>query len=98
MSRHSLRDRRWRKVAALVKDRDGQCADCGATEDLTVDHIVPMVQLIAAGSIDQAYDPDHLVTLCRSCNSSKQDNNEGRPILVHPDYADALELPAAGFF
>ncbi|NHB85216.1 HNH endonuclease [Tessaracoccus sp. HDW20] len=98
MSRHSLRDRRWRKVAALVKDRDGHCVTCGSEDDLTVDHVEPMAVLVQRGDLAQAYDPDYLVTLCRSCNSAKQDNVDGRPVLVHPDYADILQLPAAGFF
>lgn len=98
MSRWSLRDRRWKEVAALVKERDGyRCVDCGADADLTVDHLEAVVHLIADDRIDQAYDPDYLVTRCRSCNSSKGAGTDGRPTIVHPRYAEALGLPAAGW-
>jgi 5-methylcytosine-specific restriction endonuclease McrA len=40
------------------------CAGCGATSDLTVDHVVP----IARGGTPT---PENLQVLCRSCNSAK---------------------------
>lgn len=96
MSRWSLRDRRWRAVAELVKDRDGwRCTQCGSEDDLTVDHVEAVVHLVADLRVDQAYDPEYLVTLCRSCNSSKGAVDDGRPVLVHPAYADVLGLPPA---
>lgn len=42
------------------------CLHCGATEDLTIDHIVPRVR----GGTN---DPENLQVLCRSCNSKKGD-------------------------
>lgn len=52
-------------VRARVLDRDGhKCVLCGATEDLTLDHIFPHIE----GGSD---DPVNLRVLCRSCNSSK---------------------------
>ena len=48
-----------------VFDRDGRkCQRCGATDDLTLDHINPF----ARGG---ATTYDNLQTLCRSCNSAK---------------------------
>jgi len=48
-----------------VYERDGRmCIYCGATEDLALDHIVP---LNGGGS----HREDNLVVACRSCNSSK---------------------------
>ena len=48
-----------------IYDRDGNaCLRCGATDDLTLDHLRPW----------SLYGPDtdeNLRTLCRSCNSSK---------------------------
>ena len=45
--------------------RDGNvCSYCGSTEDLTIDHIVP----IAGGG---AHSLDNLCIACRSCNCSK---------------------------
>lgn len=50
------------KVRAAVLERDGQqCLLCGATEDLTIDHIVPAAQ----GGTSEA---DNLQTLCAACN------------------------------
>ncbi|HUW15223.1 MAG TPA: HNH endonuclease, partial [Anaerolineae bacterium] len=73
------RRRRARKVGAtvepfderLVWERDGrECAYCGSTENLTLDHIVPL----AKGG---AHSPDNLCVLCKSCNSSKGMKNLG---------------------
>jgi 5-methylcytosine-specific restriction endonuclease McrA len=63
------RDDYRRKIPAAVRDlvyeRDGyQCVECGAAEDLTLDHIYPW----SLGGSDAA---ENLCTLCRSCNSSK---------------------------
>jgi hypothetical protein len=48
-----------------IIDRDlNKCCACGATEDLTVDHVFPVI-------LGGKTNPDNLQTLCRSCNSSK---------------------------
>lgn len=53
------------KVRWRVFKRDGhKCCNCGADEDLTVDHITPR----SKGGDDSE---DNLQTLCRSCNSKK---------------------------
>jgi hypothetical protein len=52
---------------AELLERDGhQCNACPATDDLTIDHIIP----ITKGGTD---DLDNLRILCRRCNSSKKD-------------------------
>lgn len=58
-----------RKIPASVRDhvfeRDGhRCGECGATEDLTLDHIFPWTH----GGKDIV---SNLRVLCRPCNSSK---------------------------
>ena len=58
-------------IPTVVRDevfqRDGnECRRCGASEDLTLDHIHPW-------SIGGPDTPDNLQVLCRSCNSSKGD-------------------------
>lgn len=53
------------RIAPIVFERDNfRCVLCGATDDLTVDHIVPL----ALGGTN---DLDNLHTLCRSCNCRK---------------------------
>ncbi|MFJ7297510.1 HNH endonuclease [Streptomyces collinus] len=55
----------------FVYERDGyRCARCGATDDLTLDHIHPWV----LGGVNSA---ENLRTLCRPCNSSKNATIEG---------------------
>jgi 5-methylcytosine-specific restriction endonuclease McrA len=49
---------------ALLKSHEGKCAKCGATEDITADHIVPLA-LGGSNTID------NIQPLCRSCNSRK---------------------------
>lgn len=50
--------------------RDGGiCVSCDTTDDLTVDHIQPVIK---GGRTD----PDNLQTLCRSCNSKKGSQTE----------------------
>lgn len=52
---------------ADVLERYGhKCLACGATEDLTMDHVVPL----AKGG---AHDVSNVQPLCHSCNASKQD-------------------------
>ena len=51
---------------AAIYERCGYtCVYCGATEDLTLDHVIPL----AGGG---AHSEDNLVVACRRCNSSKQ--------------------------
>lgn len=58
-----------RKIADQIRhaiyERDEYaCVDCGATDDLTLDHIFPW-------SLGGSDDYDNLRTLCRPCNSRK---------------------------
>lgn len=53
------------RLRAAILERDGRhCRHCGATEDLSIDHIVPE-------RLGGTQDPDNLQVLCRSCNSRK---------------------------
>jgi hypothetical protein len=62
-----------RTLAPIVKERDGfVCVYCGATTDLTIDHVKP----IALGG---THDLTNLVTACRSCNSKKNAKAEWTP-------------------
>lgn len=66
-SRRGMPDHKWRALRQAIFERDEwACQYCGDGEDLTCDHIVPLVR----GGTN---DPDNLATACRSCNSSKGD-------------------------
>lgn len=52
----------WRRIAANQLNASPQCAECGATTDLTVDHITP--RSLTSG----------VQTLCRRCNGRKADH------------------------
>ena len=49
---------------AAIYERDKFCIYCGATKDLTLDHLVPL-------SRGGAHIQDNLAVACRSCNSCK---------------------------
>lgn len=58
-------ERMSKKISPVIFQRDGnRCINCGATEHLTVDHIIPIHK---GGTNEQ----DNLQTLCGKCNSSK---------------------------
>lgn len=66
-SRRGMPDNLWRALRLEIFERDEHaCQYCGDGNDLTCDHIVPLVR----GGTN---DPENLVTACRSCNSSKGD-------------------------
>lgn len=65
----------WKRLRRAVLERDGwRCTACGkAVEgaDATVDHVVPYTG-------PESNVMHNLVTLCRSCNSTKQDRLRAR--------------------
>ena len=66
-ARRGLSNQRWRDLRDRIYERDGrQCQYCGDTNDLTCDHIVP---LLRGGTNDES----NLTIACRPCNSSKGD-------------------------
>lgn len=54
-----------RRLRIMFRD-GGCCKHCGSTEDLAVDHIIP----VSKGGADA---DENLQTLCRTCNSAKGD-------------------------
>lgn len=86
-----------------IFEKDGfKCKECSATEDLTIDHIVPLQR--GGMTIE-----DNLQTLCRKCNSEKgaklkqkmEEENRPKPTRKYNtlDYKDkdvALTLFALG--
>lgn len=57
-------DAAWRRVVAAAIAEQPWCTYCGATEDLTGDHVIPL----AAGGTS---DPSNVVVACRPCNSTR---------------------------
>ena len=57
---------RWKKLSARLRRMQPWCSSCGASDDLTVDHIIPYSE-----RPDLAYDITNLDVLCRRCNSAK---------------------------
>ena len=65
--RRGLSKGQWRRLREAIFERDGRkCSYCGATEDLAVDHVVPL-------SRGGTNDPGNLTPACKPCNSSKRD-------------------------
>lgn len=52
-------DWEWRQISKAAREAQPWCSRCGATTDLTTDHVDP--RSLQAG----------VVVLCRPCNSSK---------------------------
>lgn len=62
-------DYKWRKLSKQLRAIHPWCKQCGATKDLTVDHIIPLVDLDPS----LRYEISNLQVLCRKCNSEKGD-------------------------
>ena len=63
-------DAKWNKLSKQLRQLHPWCKECGTTKDLTVDHIIPLVDLHP----ELRYEISNLQVLCRKCNSSKGDN------------------------
>lgn len=66
-------------VRTYIFSRDGyKCCNCGSTQDLTIDHIISVLDKALSGKeILKTNSPDNLQTLCLKCNSGKQPLLEG---------------------
>jgi hypothetical protein len=50
----------------------GRCVECGSTQDIEIDHIIPLSQ----GG--KPHDPDNQQLLCKKCNLAKQTSDGAR--------------------
>lgn len=57
---------RWRRLSKRLRKQVGACEQCGATDNLTVDHLWPV-----STHPEFEWDQDWLRVLCRSCNSRR---------------------------
>lgn len=79
---------RAQRLRVYARD-DYRCTYCGATSDLTIDHIEPLI-------VDptRTYTDDDLATACRSCNSSRGGrlSNGGRGFFLANSPGPSLSL------
>lgn len=61
-------DWRWRKLSAKLRRLSPFCERCLATDDLTVDHVIPLGE-----RPDLAHDELNCRVLCRTCNAVRGD-------------------------
>lgn len=54
----------YRKLRKQLLDKFRQCVSCESTDDLTIDHIIPM-------RMGGPHSIENLQVLCRSCNAKK---------------------------
>jgi hypothetical protein len=52
----------------ILRRDGGKCGYCGSTDNLEVDHIIPL-------SKGGSHSEDNFQTLCRPCNRKKKDSN-----------------------
>ncbi|WP_051406780.1 HNH endonuclease [Nocardia sp. CNY236] len=57
---------RWKRLSRRLRQIQPWCTSCGATDELTVDHIEPV-----CARPDLAYELGNLQVLCKRCNSRK---------------------------
>lgn len=72
----------------IKKNDNYQCVNCGSKEDLTGDHKIAWSKGIEAGGVTEVHNGE---TLCRSCNSSKNDLLE-KENLLEMDYDVVVNL------
>jgi 5-methylcytosine-specific restriction endonuclease McrA len=73
---------RWKNASRRARAAQPWCLDCGATSNLSVDHIIPFRE-----RPDLAYAQDNLAIRCRPCNARKGD--------TMPDAATVAAVEAA---
>lgn len=66
---HARNTARWQKLRAKCVAMMPWCLDCGRTEQLEADHVVPV-----AVAPELAYDILNLTTRCRTCNAKRGTN------------------------
>lgn len=66
---------RWKRVRAWKMKVSPLCETCLAagvtTAAVDVDHVVPVVYLLRAGTRERAFDMNVLASICRSCHNQK---------------------------
>ncbi|MFT9539150.1 HNH endonuclease [Mycobacteroides abscessus] len=60
---------RWKKLSATARRQQPWCLDCGTTEYLCADHIIPVAE-----RPDLAYEELNITVRCRTCNGRRADH------------------------
>lgn len=99
-------DPRWHAARAACLDRDGHaCVDCGTTEHLEADHLVPLSVVLADPDTEHlAFDLDNLATRCgpraNGCNQRRgaalDQAGPVRQTWVHAGYPEVVAVVDAG--
>lgn len=63
-----LNPARWKALSKRARRMQPWCLDCGTTEDLTTDHVIPVSE-----APELAYKPANIAVRCRPCNSRRGD-------------------------
>lgn len=69
--KEQLKDKRWKQLAAKIKDRDQVCQMCGGYKNLEVHHTCYIKGLMA-----WEYEEMFLITLCRECHERETRERE----------------------
>lgn len=71
--KETAKSRNWRRKQTKKKtvERDGKCLQCGSTENLTVDHIIPQSLRVNGVRLIGKYNISNFQTLCYNCNTRK---------------------------
>ena len=84
MSRLSSKSKKVQR-SRMKRRKRRFCAFCGTTQELTIDHIIPL----AKGGENQVH---NLQMLCRTCNIEKADSHP----YVAADILERVNTPAKG--
>jgi len=75
--------------------RRALCVYCGSSEDITVDHVVPLSRArefrIRRSILDN---PSNRVPCCRACNAEKGNMHPRQWLEAHPEYRRRLVASA----
>ncbi len=75
----------WQKTRRVIRERDGECAECGQKENLTVHHVIDLED----GG--RPLDPTNLVTLCRPCHGRTDARKTRSEVVLHAETLALIE-------
>lgn len=74
-------------MKVMSKRKKPVCVYCGSTEDLTIEHVVPLSRWREFGIRRRVLDnPSNRVMACRKCNAEKGNMPPAQWFELHPEY------------